>query len=40
MADVFRAKYQVLSIKAITGVGFHGITAVLALFLLLKALGM
>ncbi len=37
MAEVFRGKTS--NVKAIPGYLFHGLTAVLALWLLLKALG-
>ena len=39
MADVFRGKYRTLSGSAFFGYGFHGITAILALWLVIQALG-
>jgi hypothetical protein len=39
MADVFRRKVPGLSLQLLPGYLFHGVTAVLALFLLFKALG-
>jgi len=39
LADVFRAKYGGLSKAAIGGYTFHGLTAILALWLVIKALG-
>ncbi len=39
MADVFRRKYGALSGKAIPGYLFHGGTAVLSLWMVMKALG-
>ena len=39
MAGVFRRQMQAMSIKMIPAYLFHGVTAVLALFLLLRALG-
>ncbi len=38
MADVFRGKSGALSLKVIPWYAFHGVTAVLALFLVIKAL--
>jgi hypothetical protein len=38
MADVFRGKTKALCGQAFTGYAFHGVTAVLALFLFMKAL--
>ena len=38
MADVFRGKYRALSGKAFFGYGFHGVTAILALWLVIQAL--
>lgn len=40
MADVFRRKVPAISPKLYPGYLFHGITAVLALWMLMKALGM
>jgi len=39
MADVFRGKTRGLSGGALAGYAFHGVTAVLALWLFVKALG-
>ena len=39
MADVFRGKYRALSGNAFFGYGFHGITAILTLWLVIQALG-
>ena len=39
MADVFRRKASVLSPKMWPGYAFHGLFAVLALWLAMKALG-
>ncbi|MHB0871136.1 MAG: hypothetical protein ACYC66_12650 [Chloroflexota bacterium] len=39
MADVFRGKNSALSPKVLPWYAFHGVTAVLALVLLYKALG-
>jgi len=39
MADVFRGKYSGLSLKLLPAYMFHGVFAVLALWLVLKALG-
>jgi len=38
MADVFRGKNTPLSKNAFMGYGFHGVTAIIAVVLLLKAL--
>ncbi len=38
MTDVFRRKYGSMSGKAIFGYGFHGVTAILALWLLAQAI--
>jgi hypothetical protein len=38
MADVFRGKYSPLSKNAVPGYAFHGVTAILAIVLMLKAL--
>lgn len=40
MADVIRGKHSGLSGAALGGYALHGVTAVLALWLLTKALGM
>jgi hypothetical protein len=40
MADVIRGKTPGLSVAALGGYGVHGVTAVLALWLLMKALGL
>jgi len=37
MAEVFRGKYPALSKNALFGYGFHGVTAILAIYLALKA---
>lgn len=39
MADVFRGKVSSLSPKILPWYAFHGVTAVLALWLFLQALG-
>ncbi len=39
MADVFRGKASGLSPKVLPGYAIHGVTAVLALWLVTKALG-
>lgn len=39
MADVFRRKYPALSKQAMFGYLFHGGTAVLSLWMIIKALG-
>jgi len=39
MAGVFRRQMQAMSLKMVPAYLFHGVTAVLALFLLFKALG-
>ncbi|HEX2922446.1 MAG TPA: hypothetical protein VHS28_00265 [Chloroflexota bacterium] len=39
MADVFRGKLPALGMKVYPWYAFHGVTAVLALFFLLMALG-
>jgi len=39
MADVFRGKNSGLSSTALGGYAFHGVTAVLALWMLMKAIG-
>jgi hypothetical protein len=39
MSDVFRGRTSGLSLKLLPGYIFHGVFAVLALFLVLKALG-
>jgi hypothetical protein len=39
MADVFRGKYRALSGSAFFAYGFHGVTAILALWLVIQALG-
>jgi hypothetical protein len=39
MADVFRRKYTALSGKAMFGYLFHGSTAILSLWMIMKALG-
>lgn len=39
MADVFRRKYSALSAHAIPGYLFHGLTAILSLWMILKAIG-
>ncbi len=38
MADVFRLKVSGLSAKLLPGYAFHGVTAILALWLVMKAL--
>ncbi len=38
MADVFRGKSKALSAQILPAYAFHGVTAVLTLFLLFKAL--
>jgi hypothetical protein len=37
MADVFRNKTKALGAQALGGYAFHGVTALLSLFLILKA---
>ncbi len=39
MTDVFRNKYRALSGKAFFGYAFHGVTAILTLWLVAQALG-
>jgi len=39
MADVFRHKYSALSAKAVPGYLFHGGTAILSMWMILKAVG-
>ncbi len=39
MAEVFRRKYPALSKQAMFGYAFHGATAVLSLWMILKAIG-
>jgi len=39
LAGVFRRDQAIMSIKAVPGYLFHGVTAILALFLVFKALG-
>jgi hypothetical protein len=39
MAEVFRGKYAALSKQAIGGYAFHGVTALLALWMFMKAVG-
>jgi hypothetical protein len=39
MADVFRGKSQATSAGIIGAIAFHGVTAILVLFFLFKALG-
>jgi hypothetical protein len=39
MAGVFRRQMQAMSLKMVPAYLFHGVTAVLALFLLFKAMG-
>jgi hypothetical protein len=39
MAGVFRRQMRAMSLKMVPAYLFHGVTAVLALFLLFKALG-
>jgi hypothetical protein len=39
MADVFRGKSSGLSLKMLPGYLFHGVFAVLALWMVMKALG-
>lgn len=39
MAEVFRGKTRALSGKAMSMYGFHGVTALLALWLAFKAVG-
>ncbi len=40
MADVIRGKSKATSIGTMAGYGFHGITAILALWMVTKALGL
>lgn len=39
MGDVFRHKYKALSGQAIGGYVFHGVTAILSLWMLIRAIG-
>jgi hypothetical protein len=39
MAEVFRGKAKAFSLKVLPWYGFHGVTALLALWLIFKALG-
>ena len=39
MSDVFRAKYGGFSKQALFGYSFHGVTAVAALWLVMRAIG-
>jgi len=39
MAEVFRGKVSGLSLKLLPGYAFHGVFAVLALWMVVKALG-
>ncbi|MHB1416652.1 MAG: hypothetical protein ACYC1C_15500 [Chloroflexota bacterium] len=39
MADVFRGKVSGLSVKMYPGYAFHGVTAILALWLVMQAVG-
>ncbi len=39
MTDVFRRKYGGLSAQAFWGYFFHGLTAILALWMFMRALG-
>ncbi len=40
MADVIRGKSRAFGIGTMAGYGFHGITAVLALWMFTKAMGL